>query len=279
MKTPARIVAAICVAGAALLLAPGTADAQGRRGGRVVRSRPAVVAGAYYQPFFYDPWYFSPYSQWYPPYYGYGGAFDVSGSLRLQVEPRETEVFVDGYFAGTVDEFDGFFQRLHLEPGEHDLQLYLRGHRTVQRKIYLQPGRTFKVHQTMTALAPGEAEPAKPTPRQLPSAGASSGPSPTRPSPRGPSPTRPAPRRSPERAPSTESGFGSLTLRVQPGDTVITIDGDRWEGGGDDERLVIQLGAGVHRVEIRKDGYRTYSTDVTVRGGEPATLNVALTRE
>ena len=242
-----RIIAAACLTGAVLFLAPTIADAQGR-------------------------------------YYGYGPAFDSSGSLRLQVRPRETEVFVDGYFAGTVDEFDGFLQRLHLEPGEHDLELYLPGHRSVQRRIYLQPRRTFNVHQTLQALAPGEAEPAKPTPRQLSTPGPSLRPSPTRPGPTRPSParpsTRPVPRRSPERAPSVESGFGSLTLRVQPGETVIMIDGERWEGGGgDDERLVIQLGSGVHRVEIRKDGYRPYSTDVTVRGGETATLNVALTRE
>ena len=30
--------------------------------------------------------------------------YDDESSLRLQVTPRETEVFVDGYFAGTVDD-------------------------------------------------------------------------------------------------------------------------------------------------------------------------------
>jgi hypothetical protein len=35
-------------------------------------------------------------------------------SLQLQVTPRETEVFVDGYFAGRVDDFDGRFQRLPI---------------------------------------------------------------------------------------------------------------------------------------------------------------------
>jgi hypothetical protein len=45
----------------------------------------------------------------------------------LQVIPRETEVFVDGYFAGRVDDFDGRFQRLHIQPGEHELTLCLDG--------------------------------------------------------------------------------------------------------------------------------------------------------
>ena len=278
MRLRLRVAAVACVTGAILLLAPSFVGAQGRRAVRVVRPSRVVVAGAYYRPFFYDPWYFGPYDQWYQPYYGYGPVFDLSASLRLLVEPRETEVFVDGYFAGTVDEFDGFFQRLRLEPGEHDLELYLPGHRNVQRKVYVQPGRTFKVHETMQRLKPGEAEPAKPTPRQA-AVAAEPRPSPNRPLPNRPSPTRPTPRPPREPTSSAESGFGSLTLRVQPGDTVIMIDGEQWEGAGEDERLVIQLGAGVHRVEIRKDGYRTYSTDVTIRVGEPATLNVALTRQ
>ena len=59
----------------------------------------------------------------------------------------------------------------------------------------------------------------------------------------------------------------------------MTIDGERWEGAQDQDRLVVQLGAGTHTVEIRKDGYRTYITDLTVRPGETTTLNVSLTRQ
>ena len=66
-------------------------------------------------------------------------------------------------------------------------------------------------------------------------------------------------------------------LRVQPGDANITIDGEAWENSGGNERLIVQLGSGVHNVQIRKDGYRTYMTDITVRAGETITLNVAMT--
>jgi hypothetical protein len=72
--------------------------------------------------------------------------------------------------------------------------------------------------------------------------------------------------------------FGTISLRVQPDDASITIDGERWENAPANERLVVQLGTGVHNVEIRKDGYRTYVTDITVRPGETATLNVSLSR-
>ena len=69
------------------------------------------------------PWYgaqWGPYP--YPPPYGYYGWIDAS--VRLEVTPRDAEVYVDGYYAGTVDDFDGTFQRLRVEPGQHDLEIY-----------------------------------------------------------------------------------------------------------------------------------------------------------
>ena len=69
-----------------------------------------------------------------------------------------------------------------------------------------------------------------------------------------------------------------LALRVQPGDAVVLIDGERWDGSRNADRLVVQLAPGVHRVEIRKEGYRPYSSDVTVGRDETEALNVALAR-
>jgi hypothetical protein len=250
---------------AAMFLSPGTAFAQRWRAGVFIR--PAVVVAPYYRPWFYDPFYFGAFYG-YPPPYAYGPAFDVGSSLRLQVTPRETEVFIDGYFAGIVDDFDGFLQRLRLAPGEHDLQLYLPGHRLVEQKIYLQRGATFRVHYAMELLAPGEAEPVRPAAAAPPPVARAA---PPRPLP----PARPLP---PPRSLPASGETGALALRVQPGDAVIIIDGERWEGSRDADRLVVQLPPGVHRVEIHRDGYRDYSSDVTVRQGETEALNVALAR-
>jgi hypothetical protein len=243
--------------------------------------------GAYYYPYYY-PWSFSvgfgccgyPYYGY--PYYGYpyGYVYDNSASLRLQVNPREAEVFIDGYYAGTVDDFDGTFQRLHVEPGDHDLEVFMPGHRSYQQKVYLQPGKTFNVKHTMEQLGPGDAEPVRPAGRPRPE-----GPPPSRSGRHAPNESRdrdpgapgaeqgPEPRA--ERGPRSE--FGSLALRVQPGNANITIDGEPWENSGDNERFILQLGPGVHTVQIRKEGYRTYMTDITVRPGETTTLNVAMT--
>ena len=78
--------------------------------------------------------------------------FDDESSLQLQVTPRETEVFVDGYLAGKVDDFDGRFQRLHIQPGEHELTLYLDGHRKVIQTILIRPRSTFRIRYEMRRL-------------------------------------------------------------------------------------------------------------------------------
>lgn len=252
----AKAVALTAVLFMSILVVPSDAHAQGRRFVRAVPGR-VVVLRAYYTPFFYDPWYY-PYA-WYAPF-PYASGYAAGSSLRLQVSPKETEVFVDGYYAGTVDDFDGFFQRLHLEPGEHDIELYLQGYRTAREKIYLQPSGTFRIRHTMEALQPGEA----PEPRPAPAA-----------PPRGPN-LPPRPEAPPRAAPQSDAG--TIAIRVQPGDADVLIDGERWAGPAADEQLIVEVVAGTHRIEVRRDGYRTYAAEVDVRRGETTTLNVSLSK-
>jgi hypothetical protein len=255
-----------CVLAAGLLLSPIDAQAQWRRGRGPVRS--VVVVGGYYSPWFYDPWYGYPY--WgYPPYY-YGASYGQFASLRIQVEPRQTEVFIDGYYAGIVDDFDGLFQRLRAEPGDHELVLYLDGYRSVHQRIYLQPGATFRVRHTMVPLQPGDTPDTRPVaPAGPPRPGA---PYPY-PPPRAPQPGPP------QSGPARTSEFGTLAVRVQPGDTEVFVDGERWEVSGSDQRLIIQLPAGEHRVEIRKSGFDPFTSTVVVRAGETVPVNVSLSRK
>jgi hypothetical protein len=78
----------------------------------------------YYGSFYFGyPAYYYGYAG-YPAYYGqpyyaaaYGSGYPNVGSLRLIVEPEKTKVYVDGYYAGVADDFDGIFQRLHLSTG------------------------------------------------------------------------------------------------------------------------------------------------------------------
>ena len=84
------------------------------------------------------------------------------------MSPKEAEVYVDGYYAGVVDDFDGVFQRLPIEPGEHDVTLYRDGFRTVHQAIYLTPRSTFKLKYTMEALAAGDVAEPRPVPPNPP---------------------------------------------------------------------------------------------------------------
>jgi hypothetical protein len=45
------------------------------------------------------------------------------GTIDFSVDPSKTEVFVDGKLRGTVDDFDGRPQKLHLLPGLHKITL------------------------------------------------------------------------------------------------------------------------------------------------------------
>jgi len=293
---------------AASIFASGHADAQVRvRGGvRVVtpRSRVSVVVGRpyFYRPYyyrsFYDPFYFDPFyrpyyygpSYWYPyAQIGYGGRFDGAGSLRLQVTPRDTEIYIDNYYAGSVDDFDGFFQRLHIEPGAHDITLYRDGYRTVRQRIYIGSTGTFRLRYTMVPLGPGEAPEPRPVEPPTPAQGAPGAPSqggpnvyPPPPPPRGvpgQRPEGPPPGAYPPPPPGTRSDAASLSIRVQPANAEVLIDGERWDGPSGEERLVIQVAPGVHHVEVRHDGYRTYQTDLNARPGETSTVNISLTRQ
>jgi len=82
-------------------------------------------------------------------YYGsgagvYGGPYGWSiGSLRLRVDARDAEVYVDGYYAGTVDDFDGVWQRLRLDDGGYRIEIRKPGFETLTFDVRVQPGRTI----------------------------------------------------------------------------------------------------------------------------------------
>ena len=82
----------------------------------------------------------------------------------------------------------------------------------------------------------------------------------------------------PPAAPAVQGEYGSLSVRVQPGNANITVDGEQWEGANSDERLVLQVAPGKHVIEVQKDGYRRYTAEVNVKPGETSTLNVSLTK-
>ena len=232
--------------------------------------------GAYGYPFYYGG-YGYPYAGPYPYPYRY----DYSGAARLEIKPREAEVYVDGYLVGTVDDFDGWAQRLNVAPGEHELVVYLKGHRTFRQNVLFRPGSTLRVEHVMQPLAAGDVDEPRPVPnRTAARASVRRDPQdyPPQDDPREPGDRVPAPRRADPDQPASSSQYGSLAVRVQPLDAEVIVDGEPWQSP-DAGSITLQLSEGVHRVEVRKAGYRTYSAEVRIRRGDPTSVNVSLTRQ
>ncbi len=229
--------------------------------------------------------------------------YDRDASVRLDVKPNDASVYIDGYYAGLVDDFDGVFQRLRTSPGGHDITFYLEGHRTYSERVYLTPDNTLKIRHRMEKLGPGEVaeRPPAPAPPQQPQfqpgdegGGPQSGqpgPYPTYPRGpvfrRGPRPPDYPPNAGPGQgpggppppqagAPAEASARGTLSLSLQPGDAEVLVDGTPWNGGPAQDHLTIDLSEGRHNIQIRKRGYVGYLTDVQIRPGETTSLDVKL---
>ena len=76
--------------------------------------------------------------------------------------------------------------------------------------------------------------------------------------------------------PFDPSRTGTLALRIQPNDATILVDGEAWKGPQSQERLVIQLREGSHRVRVEKPGFQPFSVDIDDRAGETTSFNVSL---
>ena len=226
-----------------------------------------LYASPYY---FYDPFWSGFYDyqfRRYPPYPPYG-YYDQSADLRIQVTPKQAEVYIDGYLVGTVDDFDGAFQRLHVPLGEHEVTIYAQGYRNITQRMLFRPFETYTINDTMKPVASGDAGDPRPTPSERQPEQA--------PAPRSAPMGRPG-TRAPDRVEIDRGGdrFGAVAVRVQPADAEVLIDGERWETPGG-ERVLVQLSEGTHRIEVRKSGFRTYTSTVRVRTGETVSLNVSL---
>jgi hypothetical protein len=82
--------------------------------------------------FYMNPWAwnYGDFSYWGGGGGGGGGSFSGAqmGSLRLKVKPNNASVYVDGYYAGIVDDFDNSFQKLSLSLGTHKIEISAPGY-------------------------------------------------------------------------------------------------------------------------------------------------------
>jgi hypothetical protein len=120
--------------------------------------------GAYGYPYGYYGYGYYGYGGYAYPGYGYGpygysapppGYVSARpgvayGGVQIQGAPPDGQVFVDGYYIGVVDDFDGVGQHLNLEAGAHRIEIRLQGQPAASFDVNVQAGQTITYHAGMT---------------------------------------------------------------------------------------------------------------------------------
>jgi archaellum component FlaG (FlaF/FlaG flagellin family) len=224
--------------------------------------------GGYY-PAYWGYWwpYGYGYSAWGAGYWtapwGAGAVYSYAqpdrGAIRVLADPSDARVYVDGYYAGVVDDFDGLFQRLHLAPGRHEISLKLGGYKTHRVRVYVGSGSTLKIDHEMEEGAGETYQDLAPDAAGREARAAASY-----------EPVRPG-----EPDPDAQ-GTGELRLLVDPRDASVYVDGE-FRGTGR-EASTLTLAPGRHRVEVVRPGYRTAEHEVEVARDGSAEVSIELQR-
>ena len=206
-----------------------------------------------------------------PNYYYYGQRYEPTGAIRLKVKPREAEVFIDGYYVGLVDKFDGVFQRLRLEPGPQQLKIRSPGFQTLIVEVRIIAGRTITYEAEMRPGDPG------PQPRPEPPAAVHES------TPPGNLSGLPIAGKTPQqhgvnyKTPPTT--LGGILLKVDPSEARIFVDGYYVGIVNDfDGSRGLILESGQKTIKIQADGYEDLVIKVRILPGETITYEGKLIR-
>jgi len=226
----------------------------------------------YYRPYAYWNWYGAPY--WYPyyrPYYyrPYGSGYYYGyGEIRLEIKPKTAKVYVDGDYVGILDDFDSWHQRLDIEPGKHRIVVRESGFAPYVETIRVLPGRNYHIKQQMQ---PGQDAIAERDLRL------------------GRGEEREYDKRNQERDrrfesdpyrdqgreesappegefPPAGANTRTFALQVHPADATVYIDGNYYGTADVDEsgELQVLLPKGMHKIEIVRPGYESFSKEIQV---------------
>ena len=77
---------------------------------------------------------------------------DATAELKIAATPSRAAVFVDGQYAGHVDEFEGVGKAMLLTPGQHRLHIALPGYLPFDTMVDVRPQQKLKIQ---TDLAKG----------------------------------------------------------------------------------------------------------------------------
>jgi PEGA domain len=263
----------------------------------------------YYSPYYWGG-YYAPYNPYYAyPAYGYGYGYNDYGlgGVRTEVKPKEAGVYVDGGYVGTVDSFDGWWQRLQLPPGDHRLVFRAVGYAPYVVDITVIPGQDVKIKQQMQpgqdAISDKDMQLDRPNNNGNRGYGNPY---------QGKQPNNPygnMPNGQEENSPNNENPYGygdrnappppdqgqndlsmeqkqdsnrlTLALTVHPIDATIYID-ENYYGTSDanqNGQVLVLLPAGTHKIEVVRPGYESYSKEIQVDPQSRNNLDIQLQKK
>jgi PEGA domain len=267
--------------------------------------------GRFYYPYwgaYWGGWGWGWYGWGGPWYYGPGRVVVYTGPggyrsgrfavVDTGVSPDEAEVYLDGKYIGTADDFDGFPDFLYLKPGKYHLEFRLAGYETLEKDVEVSAGQRIKVDKKLKRgpgtdkLAPFPAKKPMPYGRvfgkdavpvtaesERPPAEAEAGPMDARPMDARPmmDDTRP-PRATADSVAPRRGASARLRIKVTPEDAVVYLD-DQYLGAGDDlagsPRGTV-MEPGWHTLTVVRPGFKTKTVDVQAKPGTPVDVVVEL---
>lgn len=236
---------------------------------------------------------------------------DRSAWLRLDVQPSDASIYIDGQYAGKASEFSKGKKLLPVSPSDHTLRIEAKGYQPAVVDLKVNPLQTLDVLQHLRA---DSSPPATFSDSASPAPLADSSRSPKRSEPvlrepysgrsrysgsNEPRPTLaeknsvPAPAATmtepvPNGSPSPKAGpekndvahFGTLIVKFDKpvGEAAVYIDG-KFIGvteSNNAEFVVNGMPAGKHVVVVTKPGFGDFRSDVKMEENHSSTLNAAL---
>ncbi len=225
--------------------------------------------------------------------------------VKTDVSPEEAQLYLDGKYIGSADDFDGMPGYLYLGPGKYHLEFRLPNYTTFATDLDVTPGQRVRLDQKLK-LAPGKSAldqfppESKGTPLGRVFAKGADGAAEAAPPP-GPQGPRYGTRRDdgwsdrdtppqgegmseeqmdarPEPLPRRAANRARMRFKVTPEDAAVYVD-DKYLGAGEDleanPRGVV-TDPGKHTITVTRPGYKTKTVDITVRIGAPVDVVVEL---
>ena len=218
--------------------------------------------GGYYG-YGYGSWgwpygYYGYYRPYYGPYaYRSVGDTELPGAVETDVRPKKSRILVDGQPVGQARDYNGSWDLLFLEPGEHVVTFEAPGHMTLRLSMNVKPGSYQRVDHR---LQKGEGI----DPRSAELTATSS------------------PQARPDPAVEEPTGLrtGLLSLRVLPPDAAVYLDGEFLARADELRRLhgAIPMAQGRHTIEAVRPGFESERRTVVIEGGEPVRVELKLER-